>query len=279
MATIFEIANHVLAKSPVGLSNRELQKILYIAQGFYLAQTGEELFGEDFAAWKYGPVHSGIFHLYKEYGYHSIVRPKAEELPLLPEKAATFIAGLVTAFCAVGQGKLIEYSHADVPWATKYVPDQNVQLTKSDLKDYFANFSSIEEYKVIANQKVEFHDLIAERLKYLRKLPEIGNAWVSGTAEAPSIQACALAGKFLEQFERFLFSRSAKPLIPKLVMGPIPRGGVSIEFHTKSATYFHFYNTALIEVELELNGEFSDREFSMEEFEENFSDFYEMVMA
>lgn len=279
MPSIYEIADHVLAISPVGLSNRELQKLLYLAQGFYLAETGQELFADDFAAWKFGPVHSGIFQRYKEYGYQVISRPKSDALVPLAGQTVTFLTGLVVAFSAVGQNKLIEYSHADVPWSAKYIPDQNVPLSKSDLRDYFANFTSFDDYKTIANQKVRFHELIADRVKYLKRLPEIGNAWISGNAEVPSEKACNLAQRFLAGFERYLFSSGAKPTIPSLIMGPIPSGGVSVEFHAGNATYIHFYNSGKIELEFERGGSFKDMEVPSDQFEENFSEFYGMVAA
>ena len=279
MPTIFEIADHVLAISPVGLSNRELQKLLYLAQGFHLARTGQELFSDDFAAWKFGPVHAGIFHKYKQYGYHLISKPNADALVPLAGQTATFLTGLVLAFSAVGQSNLIEYSHADVPWSAKYIPDQNAHLPKSDLRDYFANFASFEEYKTIANQKVRFHELVGDRVRYLKRLPEIGNAWISGRADVPSEEACNLAQRFLAGFERYLFSSGAKPVIPSLIMGPIPSGGVSIEFHAGNATYLHFYNSGRIELEFERDGSFEDMEVPSEQFEENFSEFYGVVVA
>lgn len=279
MPTIFEIAEHILATSPVGLTNRELQKLLYLAQGFHLARTDQELFAEDFAAWKFGPVHSGIFHNYKQYGFQSIDRPQVDELKPLAERTSVFLTGFLLAFSAVGQHKLIEYSHTDVPWSAKYIPDQNVQLSKADLRDYFANFASFDEYKAVADQKVRFHELIEDRVRYLERLPQIGNAWISGNAEVPSAQICTLAGRFLAGYERYLFSSGSKPTIPDLIMGPIPGGGVSIEFHAENATYLHFHNSGKIEVEFERDGSFQDKDVPTEQFEENFSEFYGMVVT
>lgn len=277
MPSIFDIADHILATSDVGLSHRELQKMLYLAQGFYLAQTGEELFPEDFAAWKFGPVHSGVFQKYKGYGYHYIERPPAEVLVPLNTTATTFLVGLVLAFNTVGQNNLIEYSHADVPWSAKYIPGSNAQLSKSDLREYFINFDTFDEYKLVAGQKVQFHCLIEDRLKYLKRLPQIGDSWISGGAEVPSEQACDLASRFLSGFERYLFASAAKPIIPKLIMGPLPRGGVSVEFYSRNATFLHFKNDGVIEIEAERDGLFSDKEVPMEQFDEDFSEYYGML--
>lgn len=277
MSTIFEIADHILANTPYGLSNRELQKLLYLAQGFHLAQVGEPLFTEDFQAWKHGPVNSSIFHKYKQYGYQSIDIPKAEVLKPIAAATVAFIVALTLSFNAVGQNKLIEYSHADTPWASKYIPDRNVYLPKEDLMDYFRNFSSFDEYKTVADQKLAFHELIQSRLQYLMGLPQIGNSWISGQAAAPTKRTCEVAQGFLAGLERQLFSNYAKPSYPKMVMGPIPTGGVSLEFTAAKALYLNFLNTGIVEMEVEENGRFTEYEVSLDQFEENFAEVYRMM--
>jgi uncharacterized phage-associated protein len=276
MQTIYDIADHILAQTPApySLTNRELQKLLYLAQGFHLAQFGEALFQEDFQAWKHGPVNSGIFHKYKHLGYHNINKPKNEILKPITEKTAAFLLALTLTFCAIGQYKLIEYSHADTPWASKYIPDQNVHLSKPELKTYFENFASFEDYKMAAEQKLQFHELIISRLKYLRDLPQIGNSWISGQAAAPTERTSEVAVGFLSGLERQLFSNHAKPIYPKLIMGPIPTGGISLEFVSDNSTYLNFHNSELVEVEFEKDGNFEEYEIPLGQFEENFAEVY-----
>jgi len=277
MSTIYEIADHILARTPYGLTNRELQKLLYLAQGFHLAQTGEPLFTEDFQAWKHGPVHSGIYHKYKQYGYVTIEHPKAELLKPIAAVTLAFIVALTSSFHAVGQNKLIEYSHADTPWAAKYIPDRNINLPKEDLMNYFRNFSSFDDYKAAADQKLAFHELIQSRLQYLAGLPQIGNSWISGQAAAPVIRICQVAQGFLAGLERRLFSNHAKPSYPKIVMGPIPTGGVGLEFIGKKVLHLNLYNTDVVEIEIEEDGHFTEYEVSLDQFEENFAEVYRMM--
>ena len=277
MFTIFEIADHILVNTPCGLSNRELQKLLYLAQGFHLAQFGEPLFADDFQAWKHGPVNSGIFHKYKQYGYHSIDRPKVDTLRPIAQTTAAFILALTMSFHLLGQHKLIEFSHADIPWAAKYIPDQNVHLSKEDLQNYFRNFTSLDDYKAVAEQKFKFHELIISRLKYLSELPQIGNQWISGSAAAPTVRICEVAYGFLAGLERQLFSNHARPFHPKLIMGPIPTGGVSIELTSTVAMYLHFHNSGVVEMELEKDAHFTEYKVSLDQFEENFAGVYEVL--
>lgn len=277
MSNIYEIADLILANTPYGLTNRELQKLLYLAQGFHLAQTGQPLFAEDFQAWMHGPVNTSIFHKYKHYRYHLIERPKAETLRPIAAVTLAFIIALTASFQPVGQNKLIEYSHADIPWASKYIPDQNVNLPKDDLMNYFQNFASFDDYKIIADQKLEFHELIKSRLQYLSGLPQIGNSWISGQAAAPSVRTCEVARGFLAGLERQMFSNNPKPIYPKIVMGPIPTGGVSLEFTTNKAVYIHFHNSGMVEIDLEEEGRFTEYEVSVDQFEENFAEVYQVI--
>ncbi len=51
-----------------GISNMKLQKLLYFAQGCFLAITDKKLFNEDLLAWKHGPV---VRTVYEEFAYLS----------------------------------------------------------------------------------------------------------------------------------------------------------------------------------------------------------------
>jgi hypothetical protein len=143
--------------------------------------------------------------------------------------------------------------------------------------NYFRNFSSFDEYKAVADQKLAFHELILSRLQYLSGLPLIGNAWISGQAAAPSVRTCEVARGFLTGLERQLFSNHPKPFCPKMVMGPIPTGGVSLEFTAQKAVYIHFHNRGIVEMELEQNGLFTEYEVALDQFEENFAEVYRMM--
>lgn len=52
----------------------KIQKLLYYAQGFYLGNTGEKLYEEDFEAWKFGPVLPTIYNEFRDLGHEEIKR-------------------------------------------------------------------------------------------------------------------------------------------------------------------------------------------------------------
>lgn len=61
------------------LDHMKLQKLVYIANGWHLAITGEPLFYERVEAWPYGPVIPDLYHELKQYGR----KPIEERLAVL----------------------------------------------------------------------------------------------------------------------------------------------------------------------------------------------------
>ena len=55
-----------------GITHLKLQKLLYYAQGVFLAITGEKLFKENIEAWQHGPVVVEVYDEYKKFGRNNI---------------------------------------------------------------------------------------------------------------------------------------------------------------------------------------------------------------
>ena len=55
------------------ISNLKLQKLLYYAQGCYLAIKGKPLFFEKILAWAHGPVVNEVYQEYKHYHSNGII--------------------------------------------------------------------------------------------------------------------------------------------------------------------------------------------------------------
>lgn len=58
------------------ISNLKLQKLVYYAQAWHLAITGQPLFADRIEAWVHGPVVPGLYNKYKFFGWEPI-RPLA----------------------------------------------------------------------------------------------------------------------------------------------------------------------------------------------------------
>ena len=56
------------------ISPMKIQKLLYLAHGYYLVETDEPLVNEVFEAWKFGPVLHSVYHKCKNFGEKGITK-------------------------------------------------------------------------------------------------------------------------------------------------------------------------------------------------------------
>lgn len=277
---IHEVANYLILESKkIGITHKELQKLLYFSQGFYLAQYDEALFGDNMDAWQHGPVNSSIWARFKPFGFSCLTVPEDASTTTLDNAKKTFLAGIVASFLLLGQAQLINMSHTDYTWERNYTQGTNNLIEQDLIKEYFTEFESQNQYIEISKRKVEFSKLLDNRKSYLSGLNDIGDGWISGGSIAPTKEICIACKKFLHEFERNLFAKYASPAIPKLLLGPIPTGGVGVELHfEKTNIYIHFHNNEQLEVSIEANNNFDEYEISLHEFGEGVSLFSEGIV-
>lgn len=153
MASVYDVANFFIelgqaqAEGGYGdpVTQLQLHKLLYFAQGWHLARFGKPLFQEEIEAWKLGPVVPCIYHKYKVYGRNGIMREgapnaadnlTAEEYELLLDVAQEYMrystAGLVALTHEPG-----------TPWDVSGIYDV---IPKNDIARYFAEHSPIESF-------------------------------------------------------------------------------------------------------------------------------------
>lgn len=90
--SVAAIANYFILRGAgenVPISQLKLQKLLFFAQGWFLANYGRRLFDEDIEAWKYGPVIDRLYKILSQYGSANITQPIA--IPDFNEGAWGFI--------------------------------------------------------------------------------------------------------------------------------------------------------------------------------------------
>lgn len=122
------------------ITNLKLNKLLYYAQGAFLARTGKPLFDEKIEAWKYGPVVPSVYERYKVCGHAPIQLGEGEEVEASDFTVEELDALLDTAreFGKYTGSTLVDMTHApDSPWSKAYTGDYHVEIPREEMRAYF----------------------------------------------------------------------------------------------------------------------------------------------
>ncbi len=100
-----------------------------------------------------------------------------------------------------------------------------------------------------------FNRLIEKRIEYLNNLENLNDDWITGKSIAPNKYVLKLGKHLLLDVSKFISEYKYLP-IPKLLIGPIPTGGISIEFivSENKKILINIYNNKTYELEYEKDG-------------------------
>ena len=115
------------------ITNLKLQKLLYYAQGCYLAKYDKVLFKDDFVAWEHGPVIKSIYNKYKKNGSNGI-RYDEDYEEKLNEETTMFLEKVYNRFGQYTAWKLRDMTHKERPWLET---QRNKIISKNLIKEYF----------------------------------------------------------------------------------------------------------------------------------------------
>ena len=104
-----------------------------------------------------------------------------------------------------------------------------------------------------------FSSLISSRLGYLEGLQNLQQGWASGGAIGPSLSAIIRTKGLLALIGKKVLDEEVS-LIPRIVMGPIPSGGIIVELHAddENAINVTIANDDHVEVEVLYGGHYFD---------------------
>ena len=141
MNTCFDVANYFLRSQneDIGenISNMKLQKLVYYAQGIYLAMKDEPLFNEPIQAWDYGPVCDPLFQKYKTYGSNPIPLDYDINILELFDKESLEILNMVNKhYGQYSAWKLSDMTHKEPPWILAYSKGRGV-ISHDTMREYF----------------------------------------------------------------------------------------------------------------------------------------------
>lgn len=115
------------------ITNLKLQKLLYYAQGYFLAKKGTPLFNEDFLAWEHGPVVREIYNKYKANGANGIIYNKDFNVKI-DNETENILEEVYENYGQYTAWKLRNMTHEEEPWGTTA---RNDIITKEKIKNFF----------------------------------------------------------------------------------------------------------------------------------------------
>ncbi len=151
MLSCFDVARYFLSKvdeeSGDGISNLKLQKLVYYAQGYYLALHGRPLFEERIEAWEHGPVVPELYRAYREHGSAPIPPPSGGELPreaFSPveehDRTKALLDEVYDVFGQFSAWKLRDMTHEEQPWKTAYREHANREISHGAMRAYYRDY-------------------------------------------------------------------------------------------------------------------------------------------
>lgn len=133
------------------ISNLKLQKLVYYAQAWHLANFGMELFKEDFQAWVHGPAIPSLYGEYKSFGWKPIIREdlNSEEFIKIKtkftEKTLSLLDLVVNEYFGLTAFELERLTHNEDPWISSRnglamdQPSEKI-IEKELIKSYYSKF-------------------------------------------------------------------------------------------------------------------------------------------
>jgi len=118
-----DVANAFLAtaqKEGRSLTNLQLQKLVYIAYGYFAGLMNDSLFPDDIEAWDYGPVIPTLYHHLKKYGVGAVTEPLPSHNKINGGGAEVkVVEGVWDSYKKYSPIELADLTHKDgTPWKT-----------------------------------------------------------------------------------------------------------------------------------------------------------------
>lgn len=142
-----DIANYFLCKAQAAneedqelISNLKLQKLVYYAQGLYMAVCGKPLFSDRIEAWIYGPVVPELYHHYKKNGSKGILADKNFNPSIINEETKNILDEIYEVFGQFSASRLMNLTHSDRCWSDAGIRNEIPCVSMGNcLKKYIRN--------------------------------------------------------------------------------------------------------------------------------------------
>jgi uncharacterized phage-associated protein len=128
------------------LSNLKLQKLLYYAQGHFLAERQRLLFSDQIQAWSHGPVVPDVYHEYKACGSSTIELSQDDPFTWddLDRETAELLSKVWNTYGGFSAGRLRNMTHVEPPWRAHFRPgERGIVIPQEEIRDYFTTRKAV----------------------------------------------------------------------------------------------------------------------------------------
>ena len=116
------------------ISNLKLQKLLYYAQGTFLAIKGLPLFNESIIAWHHGPVVMEVYDIYKNHKGNPIPYNGDFDVNEFDNEEQNLLENVYETFGQFSAWKLRDMTHGESPWLET---EHMAIISNEKIKTYF----------------------------------------------------------------------------------------------------------------------------------------------
>ena len=162
LPSALHVADYMLATAKLdhglNLDQLQLNKQLYITNGFVLQRQDEPAFYNPIEAWKYGPVIRTVWETYQGWGRTPIgmldmcrtsldnrdaaVGRRTELLEIIGAKVAGVVGGVLEQYGQCTGGELVDMTHRKgTPWSKAYRPGHNNIIPTESIANFYRHLS------------------------------------------------------------------------------------------------------------------------------------------
>ncbi|KPH55505.1 Panacea domain-containing protein [Helicobacter pullorum] len=120
------------------ISNLKMQKLLYYAQGHFLATYKKPLFDDKIEAWKYGPVVKEVYDKFKIYGNLAIDFNELDNFnsSLYTDEHLDTLPFVFNRY-NISARELVDKTHNESPWKDFYSEYATNEIPQKAIQDFF----------------------------------------------------------------------------------------------------------------------------------------------
>lgn len=147
--TVHDVARYILARQDASaepITNKKLQKLVYLSQGTTLAMLHRSLWDTDalgarVTAWEQGPVVPDLWRQYKAARWRPLPVPSDIDPDVIDPAARAMIDSVLNSYGRMTADQLAKLTHDHEPWARTWAkaqerPNEDV-IPEREIKEYF----------------------------------------------------------------------------------------------------------------------------------------------